>query len=68
MKLVKSISKTKKHKITYTVKENGKEVKKEKEVPDTYLWLVLDSGVKILITPVKKEDRRILDAVAFVER
>ena len=35
MKLVKSISKNKKHKITYTVNENGKEVKKEKEVPDT---------------------------------
>lgn len=68
MKLVKSISKNKTHKITYIVKENGKEVKKEKEVADTYLWLVLDSGVKILITPVKKEDRRILDAVAFVER
>lgn len=68
MKLVKSISKTRKHKITYTVKENGKEVKKEKEVPDTFLWLVLDSGVKILISAVKKEDRRILDACAFVER
>lgn len=68
MKLIKTISKTQKHKITYETTEGGKKVKKEKEVPNTYLWLVLDSGVKILISAVKKEDKRLLDSHATIER
>ena len=67
MRLVKTISKTKKHSISYVVKENGKEVKKTKEVPNSCLWLVLDSGVKILINAVKDEDKKILNALANVE-
>lgn len=64
MKLIKTISKTQKHSITY---ETPKGIQK-KEVPNTYLWLVLDSGVKILISAVKKEDRRLLDSHATIER
>lgn len=67
MRLLKTISKTKKHAITYVVKENGKEVKKTKEVPNSCLWLVLDSGVKVLINAVKDEDKKILNALANVE-
>lgn len=68
MYLVKTISKKSTHTIKYEVTENGKKVQKEKQVPNTYLWLVLDSGIKILISAVKKVDKRILDSHARVEK
>ena len=68
MYLVKTISKTKTHTIKVDAVENGKKVTKEKQVPNTYLWLVLDSGIKILVSAVKKEDKRLLESHARIEK
>lgn len=65
MQVVITYSKTKTHKI----KVKGADGKlTEKEIPNSYTWLVLDNGTKILINAVKKEDKRLLNAVARVER
>lgn len=67
MKLVKVVSKKSTHIIKVKCKENGKEVIKEKQVPNTYLFLELDSGVKILISAVKLEDKRVLESHAVTQ-
>lgn len=64
MLLKKIVSKTKTHEIKYKNKE-GKEVKKE--VPNSVIILVLDSGFEIPISCLKKEDNRVLDSQCRVE-
>lgn len=67
MKLVKVVSKRFTHTIKIKAKENGKEVIKEKQVPNTYLFLELDSGVRVLISAVKVEDKRVLESHAVTQ-
>lgn len=65
MTLKKVVSKSKKHSIKFKDKKTGKDV--EKQVPNSILLLVLDSGCEVAITPLKKEDTRLLESHARVE-